>query len=123
MSDKIIIKNMKIYGFHGVLEEEKKLGQNYFIDVIITKSLKKACLSDNLNDSIDYSKIYYDIVDLSNVNKFNLIEAFAENICTLIIEKYVVKKIEVTIKKPNAPINGNFEYVAINITRENSNEI
>ena len=55
--DKIIMKNMVFYGYHGVLEEEKKLGQKFFIDAILFLPLKKAGETDNLNFSVNYGSV------------------------------------------------------------------
>ena len=56
--DKILLNNMKFYAYHGVLPEEQEKGQNFYIDVEIDYSTKKAGLSDNLEDTIDYSLVY-----------------------------------------------------------------
>ena len=52
--DKIIIKNIKAYGYHGALTEENILGQNFYADVILHRSLQKAGLTDDLKNSISY---------------------------------------------------------------------
>ncbi|WP_424505023.1 dihydroneopterin aldolase, partial [Psychrilyobacter sp.] len=44
--DKIIVKNIKAYGYHGALTEENILGQNFYADVVLHKSLQRAGLTD-----------------------------------------------------------------------------
>lgn len=123
MNDKIIIKNIKVYGYHGVLEEEKKLGQNFFIDVEIFKNLKLAGTTDDINYSTDYSKIYTLVEEITKNNKYNLIETLAENIASNILSQKHISAVKVKVKKPQAPINGNFEYVAVEILREKDGKI
>lgn len=116
--DKIIVKNIKAYGYHGALTEENILGQNFYADVILYKDLQKAGLTDDLNKSISYVDVYYDVEDIIKNKRFKLIEALAEMIAHTLLVKYSIKKIKVKIRKPGAPINGNFDYVGVEITRE-----
>jgi len=116
--DKIIVKNIKAYGYHGALTEENILGQNFYADVMLYKSLQRAGLTDDLNKSISYVDVYYDVEDIIKNKKFKLIEALAEMIAHTLLVKYNIKKVKVKIRKPGAPINGNFDYVGVEITRE-----
>ena len=116
--DKIIVKNIKAYGYHGALTEENILGQNFYADVILYKPLQAAGLTDDLNKSISYVDVYYDVEDIIKNKKFKLIEALAEMIAHTLLVKYSTEKVEVEIRKPGAPINGNFDYVGVEITRE-----
>ncbi len=116
--DKIIVKNIKAYGYHGALTEENILGQNFYADVILYRSLQRAGLTDDLNESISYVDVYYDVEDIIKNKKFKLIEALAEMIAHTLMVKYSIEKVEVEIRKPGAPINGSFDYVGVGITRE-----
>jgi len=116
--DKIIVKNIKAYGYHGALTEENVLGQNFYADVILYRSLQRAGLTDDLNESISYVDVYYDVEDIIKNKKFKLIEALAEMIAHTLMVKYSIEKVEVEIRKPGAPINGSFDYVGVGITRE-----
>lgn len=119
--DKIIVKNIKAYGYHGALNEENILGQNFYADVILYKSLQRAGLRDDLNESISYVDVYYDVEEIIKNKKFKLIEALAETIAHTLLVKYSIKKVDVEIRKPGAPINGTFDYVGVEITREAKN--
>jgi len=123
VEDKIIIKNMKFYGYHGVLEEEKKLGQIFHVDLEIYKNMKLAGTTDDLNYTLDYSKVYENVKKIVEEQKFNLIEALAEKIAIEILKNKHVQKIKVQVKKPAAPINGCFDYVAVEIVRESDEKI
>jgi dihydroneopterin aldolase len=116
--DKIVIKNIKAYGYHGALTEENVLGQNFYADITLYKSLQKAGLTDNLNESISYVDVYYDVEDIIKNKRFKLIETLAETIAHTLLTKYSIKKVDVDIRKPGAPINGSFDYVGVGITRE-----
>lgn len=115
--DKIIIKGIEVFAYHGALSEENSLGQRFTIDITMKKDIRKACINDTLEDTVHYGFVHDDVVTLTKNNKFKLIEKLAEELAKMIIEKYGVEEVTVSIEKPNAPINGIFKYVAVEITR------
>jgi hypothetical protein len=56
--DKLIVKGLIFYGFHGARPEERTLGQKFFVDVDAWMDLKPAGKSDNLSHTFDYTQIY-----------------------------------------------------------------
>jgi len=115
--DKIIVKNIKTYAYHGVLAEEKSLGQNFYVDVELRTSTKKAGESDLIDDSINYAEVYSDVKAVVKGKSYNLIEALAESIASYLLDKYEMESIKVQVRKPEAPIDGEFDYVAVEIER------
>ena len=55
--DKIIIKGLKIFAYHGVNPEEKVIGQNFVLDITAYKNLKRAGNTDNIDDTVSYAII------------------------------------------------------------------
>ena len=47
----IKVKNIKLYAFHGCLDEEAKIGSEYRIDVKVKADLKKSSKTDELSDT------------------------------------------------------------------------
>ena len=120
--DKIILSNLGFYGYHGVLEAEKTLGQKFFIDVELFLDTKEAGKNDDLTKSVSYADVYEIIKDITENKKFNLIEALAENIASEVLEKFtLINQIMVRVKKPEAPVSGMFDYFAVE-TRRDRNE-
>lgn len=116
--DKIIMKNLRFYGYHGVLPEEQEDGQNFIIDLEMHLGLHKAGSSDDIKDTVDYSRVYGIIKEITESNKFRLIEKLAESISGEIMSIYKeIEKISVTVKKPEAPIDGDFDWVGVQILR------
>ena len=70
--DKIVLKNMAFYGYHGNLESEQSQGQRFFVDVEITTDLTKAGQSDQLEDSINYVEVYELVESIMTGEKRNL---------------------------------------------------
>ena len=121
--DKITMKNMKFYGYHGVMPEEQVNGQDFLIDVDMYLDLKKAGLSDNLADSVDYSEVYGIIKNITKSNIFRLLEKLADSIAREILSRYEkIEEIVVHVKKPDAaltdaPLTGAVDWVGVEIKR------
>ena len=103
--DRIILKDLGFYGYHGVFPEEAKLGQRFFIDLEIGTDLTSAGETDDLSIAISYADIY-DVVKLSfETQRMNLLEAVANNIVEALFQSFQgVSWIILRIRKPEAPI-------------------
>ena len=117
--DKIIISNMQFYGYHGLYTEENKLGQRFNVDLELYLSLQKAGETDNMDDSIDYGKVYELVQQVVEGNPKKLIESVAETISKTLFEAFsTLKACTVKVIKPNPPIHGHYDSVAVEIYRE-----
>jgi dihydroneopterin aldolase len=116
--DKIIMKDMSFFGFHGVLPEENKLGQKFIVDAILLLDLQAAGKSDNVADTVSYAEVYEIIKYHTTIMQYKLLEALADNIAKDVLAKHPkVQEIQLTIKKPEAPVQGIFDYFAVEIRR------
>ena len=119
--DKIYLKNIKIYAYHGCMEEEKKIGSNYLVNLVVHADLSMSCKSDELKDTVDYVALL-DIVKKQMKMRSSLLENVADRVVNKIISKFPsVKKAVVKIAKLNPPINGDVDEVVIR--REKKREI
>lgn len=119
MKDKIILKGMKFYGYHGVLEEEKRLGQQFEVDLELFTDLQPAGKTDNLDLSVSYADVFDTVAEIMTGRSYNLLESVAETIAHNVLQRHEnVAGVKVTVKKPGAPIKGNFAYMAVEITRQ-----
>lgn len=116
--DRIRIKDLKIYGYHGVNAQEKEMGQIFLVSADIFFDARNAGLSDSLDFTVSYAQLCMDIEKEFNKKKYNLIETAAEKIAEMILEKYdLVEKTVIEIKKPWAPIGKSLDYASIKIER------
>ena len=116
--DKIVLKNMAFYGYHGNLASEKELGQRFFVDVTICRDLTKAGKSDNLEDSLNYVLVYDVVKEIVEGESCNLIERVATLIADRLWEGYTeIVGLAVALRKPEVPIPGILDYVEVVITR------
>jgi dihydroneopterin aldolase len=117
--DKIIMENMAFYGYHGVLREEKTLGQKFFVDAYIYLPLKKAGETGDLSFSINYGAVYETVKRVVTNERFDLLESLAERLCDEIFASYPqALKIRMRVKKPDAPVPGIFDCFGVEIERE-----
>lgn len=117
--DKILIRGLKLFAYHGVNPEEKEQGQNFIFDIDLYVNMNKACRSDNVDDTVSYAKVVKTVRRVFTAEKYDLIEKCAQVVANAILEEYSdVFKVEITLKKPQAPVNAEFEYMGVNIVRD-----
>lgn len=121
--DKIIIRDLEVYGYHGVFKEEKKLGQLFVVSVEMVTNLEPAGYLDNIECTIDYGSICDDISQVLKEKSFDLIEAAAMAVIEKIFSKYpAVCLIKAKIKKPWAPLGHHLKYVAVELERKRTDD-
>lgn len=119
--EKIIVKGLRINANHGVYEDEKKNGQLFILDLVAEIDVRKAQLSDELMHTVSYADMIDTAIRVFTAESCNLLECIANKVGTEILREYPkLKSVTVTVKKPNAPIDADFDYVAVEdtITRE-----
>ena len=116
--DKIIIKDMSVYAYHGCNSEEKSMGQKFIISAELGIDLLEASLFDKIEKTVNYSRLCATIEKVVRENRFDLIERCAGAVAEEILNKYKdVSYADITVKKPWAPIDSELKYVAVNIKR------
>jgi dihydroneopterin aldolase len=118
MSDKITIKGIKGFGYHGVFDFEKRDGQNFFVDLDIDIDLSAASKSDLLSDSVDYGLLTAIAKEAIEKLQFDLIERLAGFIADTICENFsAITAISVTVHKPSAPVSETVTDISVTICR------
>ena len=103
MSDILYIHELEIPCRIGTTDQERSRPQPVLISVEISCDLRKAGLSDDLKDALDYAALAEDIRVSVQAREFNLMEAVAESIAALILKKYRPASVQVTIEKKIFP--------------------
>jgi dihydroneopterin aldolase len=113
----IRLKNIALYAHHGVHDFEKEHGARFELDVNVTVDDASGA-NDKLEDTLDYTRLYKEIVELSTAQKFNLLEAWANFLTSSILAKFIeVKEVTIAIRKPGVPIGGPIGSVEVELTR------
>jgi len=115
--DRIDVRGIEAFGYHGVLPHERELGQRFIVDVGLGLDLEAAGRSDNLSDTVDYGAITQTVIALVTDRAFQLIEALATAIADACLEYEQVEVAEVSVHKPSAPVVGLVDDVVVTIRR------
>lgn len=118
MTDHIAVRGVRATGNHGVFEHERQDGQEFVVDLVVETNLRAAGESDDLAETVDYGRLVDDVVARVTGPAHDLIEALAERIAEDVLTRDLVAAVEVTVHKPQAPINHPFDDVAVTIRRE-----
>lgn len=116
--DKIIIENLQVHANHGVFPEENALGQRFVISAILYADLRAAGASDALEDSIDYGAVCRLLDEHTRCNTYKLLERLAQSLADALFDGFpAIERVELTVKKPWAPIGLPLDYAAVAIDR------
>ena len=122
--DKILVRGLKVFAYHGVNPEEKRDGQNFVLDITAFVDLDAACRSDRLEDTVSYAKIIKTASRVMREASCNLLERAAQRVAEQIFAEYpAVERLQVLLSKPEAPIQAEFDDVAVCIDRKRSDFI
>lgn len=114
----IQVNNIKLYAFHGCLDEEEKIGSWYKVDVEVKADLKKSARTDELTDTVDYVHLNH-IVKQEMAIRSKLLEEVAQRILDRFFKELrMIRKAKVAVAKINPPIGGNVEEVVIVLTKK-----
>lgn len=121
--DKILVRGLKIFAYHGVNEEEKINGQNFIFDIDAFVDISVPCVSDSVDDTVSYAKIIKETTRIFTAQKDDLLERAAQRVADGLFESFVgIQSLRILLKKPEAPIKADFDYVGVEIHRNRGNE-
>ncbi|MEO1561866.1 MAG: dihydroneopterin aldolase [Pseudomonadota bacterium] len=119
--DHVRVENLCIHGFHGVMPQEREIGQRFYVDMDVLVDTRTYTHDDEYSRAVCYGGLCETAQSVSNSQKFNLIETFADRVATAILERHeAVSEVSVTIRKPSAPIPASLDTVSVTITRTRS---
>lgn len=117
--DCIKIEQLEVFAYHGCNEEEKINGQKFYVDANLYSDVKTPGVSDCLEETVNYSKACKFISRFMTENRFNLIEAVAEQTTRALLKEFPkIRAVDFTINKPDAPIKLPFGNVAVCVQRK-----
>lgn len=115
--DLIEVRGIRAHGRHGVLDEERRTGQLFIADVVIAVDTRSAAASDDLADTVDYSRVAQATHAVLAGEPVDLIETLADRIAQDCLSLPGVRGVEVTLHKPSAPVGVRVDDVILRILR------
>jgi 7,8-dihydroneopterin aldolase/epimerase/oxygenase len=112
----IELHGIVLHGFHGVLEEERRDGQRFVVDVELDLEHEQGARSDRIEDAVDYREIVARVGQISD-SPYHLLEAFAAAIADALLAEWPVAAARVRVRKPDVVLDPPVEYVAVSVER------
>lgn len=112
----IRMKNCAFFARHGVLDEEEALGQRFYVDAALTVDPGRALEDDSIESTVDYGIAFQVIEKIITGQRRFLIEALALEVGKALTKRFPqIKRAEITVRKPNAPVPGVLDHVEVTV--------
>ena len=112
----IRMKNCAFFARHGVLDEEETLGQRFYVDAELTVDPDRPLDEDSMQSTVDYGVAFEVIEKIVTGQRRFLIEALALEVGKALSARFPqIKRAEITVRKPNAPVRGVLDYVEVTV--------
>lgn len=110
------MKNCAFFAHHGVLEEEEKLGQRFYVDAVLTVDPGESLNNDDIDHTVHYGYVFSTIEKIITGKRRYLIEALAMDVAKALCAQFAqIHHAEITVRKPNAPVAGVLDYVEVTV--------
>jgi 7,8-dihydroneopterin aldolase/epimerase/oxygenase len=117
------LKNCAFFAHHGVFPEEETLGQRFFVDCDLWLEGVSGLGEDQLDATVDYGAAFQIIQRIVTGSRRHLIEALALDVATALHDAFPqITRAEVTIRKPNAPVQGILDHVEVTVAHPEGQE-
>jgi dihydroneopterin aldolase len=117
VADEITLTGLRVFGRHGVYEDERRVGQDFVIDLSLRLDTRPAAASDDVADTVHYGELAQQVAQIVGGEPVDLLETLADRIARHVLADDRVDVVRVTVHKPDAPIPLSFADVAVTIER------
>jgi 7,8-dihydroneopterin aldolase/epimerase/oxygenase len=113
----IEVLGIELVGYHGVLEEERRRGQRFLVDVWLEPASAQAAVSDAIEDAVDYRDVVAAVREVSQAHAYQLLETLATAIAETLSGTLPVKSVRVRVRKPDVELALPVEHAAVTVER------
>jgi dihydroneopterin aldolase len=100
--DKIFIHALKTEAIIGIFDWERQVKQTILVDLEFSANIRKAALSDSIDDTLNYKKVAKRVLSFIEASQFHLVETMADSIAMLLLEDFGLEWVKVVLSKPGA---------------------
>jgi len=119
LEEKIVLRGITVFGYYGVSPTEREIGQKLELDVEFHHDFTKACVTDALEDTVNYERVYAMVMETVENNRLNLLETLADAICRAVLVGFpVVTSVKTTIRKLTLPFPNTLKDVEVIVERK-----
>jgi len=115
LTDRIILKGLKISCIIGIFPWERKKKQDVLLDLSFPTDIRKGARRDRIEDALDYKKIAKATIAFVEKSSYQLVETLAEKLGDHLLGKFGLQGVFLRVSKPGA-IRGS-QNVGVEITR------
>lgn len=115
--DEITLTGLRVFGRHGVYEDERKVGQYFIVDFTLRVDTRRAARTDDVADTVHYGDAAQQVADIVAGEPVDLLETLAARIADALLTAPMVETVRVTVHKPDAPIPLPFSDVSVTVER------
>jgi 7,8-dihydroneopterin aldolase/epimerase/oxygenase len=115
--DLLSLRGIRAVGHHGVYEQERREGQEFVVDAVLGVDTREAGRADDLSLTVDYGRLSQQLVDAIVADPVDLIETLAQRLADVCLAQPLVEWVELTVHKPQAPIEVSLDDVTLTIHR------
>jgi dihydroneopterin aldolase len=115
--DQITLRGLRVRGFHGVHSRERRDGQDFVIDAVLSLDTRSAAAGDDLSRTVDYGILAERLAAVVTGEPVRLIETLADRLARVCLAEPIVQEVEITVHKPHAPLPQEFDDVTVTIQR------
>lgn len=116
----IELRGLEVHGFHGVLEEERRVGQRFLVDLALEPFDNVAAGSDRIEDAVDYRDAVSVVQEVSKRTTYRLLEAFAASLADELLQQLPLRSVRVRVRKPDVVLPVPVEHAAVVVQKERS---
>jgi dihydroneopterin aldolase len=115
--DQIALRGLRGYGYHGVLDTERRDGQEFLVDAVLWLDTSAAAASDDLALTVNYAALADRLAAIVTGPPVRLIETLAQRLADAAVAEPLVREVEITVHKPHAPVGHACDDIAVTIRR------
>jgi len=113
----IELHGIELHGFHGVLDDERREGQRFLVDVELDPADETAAASDSIEDAVDYRDVVETVIAVSGARSYHLLEALSTAIADALIERFPLTRARVRVRKPDVVLARPVDHAAVVVER------
>ena len=113
----IELHGILLHGFHGVLEQERRDGQRFLVDVELDLEHDQASRTDQIEDAVDYREVVARVKAISDARAYHLLEAFSAAVADALVAEFPVASVRVRVRKPDVVLEPPVEFAAVVLER------
>jgi dihydroneopterin aldolase len=115
--DRIEVRGLRVFGYHGVLDSERQEGQEFLIDAVLWLDTAPAAATDDLSLTVNYAALADRLVAIAAGPPVRLIETLAQRLADAALAAPLAREVEITLHKPQAPVGHPVHDVSVTIRR------